>query len=248
MSTIRFFSLFTLIAFTFYSCTKESNTGADTASIGKGGSLARFTIVGNYLYIADQYTLEVYDISSPKETAKKSSVPVGFNVETIFPYKDKLFIGSSQGMYIYSLQTPEQPQKLGEARHVRSCDPVVANDSIAYVTLRGGTPCGAATDGLYTYNVSTITAPVQRSLLPLSTPYGLGLKDSVVFVCRGSNGLTAVNAKKAESPKEMYTLKDGNYQDVIPYDNLLICYVSTGIILYDISNLNQLIKLGTYAY
>jgi hypothetical protein len=247
MSYIKFSALL-LIILSIYSCTKESNVNADGASIGKGGSLARFTIVGNYLYIADQSTIEVYDISSPKETAKKSSVFVGFNVETIFPYKDKLFIGSSEGMYIYSLQTPEQPQKLGEARHVRSCDPVVANDSIAYVTLRGGSPCGATTDGLYTYNISTITAPVQRSLLPLSTPYGLGLKDSVAFVCRGSNGLTAINVKKAESPKEMYTVKDGNYLDVIPYDNLLICYVSTGLLLYDISNLNQLTKLGTYTY
>jgi hypothetical protein len=152
------------------------------------------------------------------------------------------------GMYIYDLADPKLPKKLGEARHVRSCDPVVANDSVAYVTLRGSGNCGAATDGLYTYNISNLTAPVQKSLLPLSNPYGLGLKDTVVFVCRGADGLSVVNVKNAESPKLLYTLKESTYFDVIPYDDLLICYVRTGILLYDTRNVNQLVKLGSFYY
>jgi hypothetical protein len=152
------------------------------------------------------------------------------------------------GMYIYDLADPKLPKKLGEARHVRSCDPVVANDSVAYVTLRGSGNCGAATDGLYTYNISNLTAPVQKSLLPLSNPYGLGLKDTVVFVCRGADGLSVVNVKSAESPKLLYTLKESTYFDVIPYDDLLICYVRTGILLYDTRNVNQLVKLGSFNY
>ena len=210
--------------------------------------MARFTIVGNYLYLADYSTIEVYDISNPSGTTKKGSVNVGFGVETIFPYKDKLFIGSMEGMYIYDLANPELPKKLGEARHVRTCDPVVANDSMAYVTLRGSGMCGAATDGLYTYDVTKVTAPVQKSLLPLSTPYGLGLKDTVVFVCRGNMGLTVVNVKNSAAPKVMYTLNDAQYLDVIPYDDLLICYVSKGILLYDTKNVNSLVKLGNYSY
>jgi hypothetical protein len=223
-------------------------SSADANATGKGGSLARFTIVGNHLYIADQSTLETFDISTPGQTVQKSTVPVGFDVETIFPYKDKLFIGSRTGMYIFALDNPNVPKKLGEAQHLRSCDPVVANDSMAYVTLRAGAACGTATDGLYTYNVSNVATPVLRNLLPLSNPYGLGLQDSVVFVCRGGNGLTAVDVKKATAPKVLYTLTDGNYLDVIPYDNLLICYVKTGLILYDMSDLNKLVKLGDYKY
>src|SRR3712207_3538924 len=85
----------------FYACSKES-ASAESNSVGKGGSLARFTILGNYLYVADEYTIEVFDIRTPGYTTWKSSIPVGFGVETIFPYKDKLFIGSMDGMYIFS--------------------------------------------------------------------------------------------------------------------------------------------------
>jgi hypothetical protein len=107
----------------------------------------------------DYNTIEVIDISDPSAAEIKGNVNVGFGVETIFPYKDKLFIGSVDGMYIYDLANPQVPKKLGEARHVRSCDPVVANDSVAYVTLRGSGNCGAATDGLYTYTTSPILLP-----------------------------------------------------------------------------------------
>lgn len=239
-----------LIAITlFISCSKDGSTTADSGSgVGKGGSLARFTIVGNYLYLADYATIETYDISSPQATVKKSSVNVGFGVETIYPYKDKLFLGGQDGMYIYSISNPLTPVKLGEARHVRTCDPVVANDSIAYVTLRGSGNCGAAQDALYIYNIENITAPVQKSLLPLSSPYGLGLKDTVVFVCRSFDGLSVVNVKNSKAPKLMYTKTDGQYFDVIPYDNILVCYVKTGLILYDISDVNNLIKIGTFNY
>lgn len=204
-------------------CTKDANNTAADAASGTGGSLARFTIAANHLYLADYNTIEVYDLADAANPLKKTSVNVGFGVETIYPYMDKLFIGSRDGMFIYSITNPSNPVKLGEARHVRSCDPVVANDTIAYVTLRGGSPCGPAQDGLYIYDIKNVTTPVQKNLFPLSNPYGLGLRDSVVFVCRGSSGLSLVNVKNPSLPKLMYTVEDGNFQDAIPYDNLLIC-------------------------
>ena len=218
---------------------EKTNESTDNNSTGKGGSLARFTISGNFLYLVDYATVEVYDISS-KTAIKKNSVFVGFAIETIYPYKDKLFIGSQVGMYIYSIADPANPQRLGTARHVRSCDPVVANDSIAYVTLQGDGQCGAAQDALYIYNVKDVMNPTVLSILPLSKPKGLGLKDSVVFISRGPDGLTAVNVKDPNRPKELYTIKDANYVDVIPYDDLLICYVSNGVMLYDISDVKKI--------
>ena len=229
-------------------CSKDANNLSSDAASGAGGSLARFTIAANHLYLADYNTIEVYDLADAANPVKKTSVNVGFGVETIYPYQDKLFIGSRDGMFIYSITNPSNPVKLGEARHVRSCDPVVANDTIAYVTLRGGSPCGPAQDGLYIYDIKNVTAPVQKNLFPLSNPYGLGLRDSVVFVCRGSSGLSLVNVKRPSAPQLMYTVEDGNFLDVIPYNNLLICYVSTGLQMYDISNLNQITKVGTVNY
>lgn len=246
LSTLLFILAFAIICYS--SCTKDGASADAAGGTGTGGSLARFTIAGNYLYLADYSTIEVFDINNPQSPVKKASIPVGFGVETIFPYKDKLFIGSRDGMFIYSLANPAKPQLLGSAQHVRSCDPVVANDSIAYVTLKGGRPCGPVEDGLYVYNITNITKPQQTALLKLSTPEGLGLKDSVVFVCRGQNGLSAVNVKVNNSPKVMYTLTDADYKDVIPMGDVLICYVATGLLLYDISNLNKITTIGTFQY
>ena len=108
MRTILF--LFFALAF-FSSCEKaaDSTSAAATTATGKGGSLARFTIVGNYLYLADVTTLKVFDITNPQSATQKGSINMNFGVETIFPYKDKLFIGSIDGMYIYSITNPAQP-------------------------------------------------------------------------------------------------------------------------------------------
>jgi hypothetical protein len=221
------------------SCTKESNgTQADVgSSAGTGGSLARFTIAAGHLYIVDRQSINIYSLSNPSNPAYVKAVSVGFGIETIFPYGDKLFIGAETGMYIYSITNASSPQLLGKALHLRACDPVVANDSTAFVTLRGGTPCGSATDGLYIYNIKKITEPVLIKQIGTSTPAGLGLKDSILYVCLKENGLAVYNVKKPSEPLELMKLKPTGrkFMDVIPYSDLLICYVDNGILLYDIA-------------
>ena len=236
-----------LIVILFFSCTKDSGT-TDSSPAGTGGSLARFTIAANHLYLVDYSNLKVFDLANPSKPVEQPDVYIGFNIETIFPYKDKLFIGSRNGMFIYSIADPSNPLKLGTAQHVRSCDPVIANDSVSYSTLKGNSSCGPVESGLYIYDIKNISSPVLKKILPLGSPSGLGLKDSVVFICRENEGLTAVNVKDPADPKIMYTVTDGNYHDVIPYDNLLICYVSAGILIYDISNLKQIQKIGVVNY
>src|SRR5688572_8730163 len=74
----------------FFACEKDSNSSAApeyNSGTGTGGSLARFTIVGNYLYIADHSMVNIYDISDPASPVLFETEDVGFGVETIFPYK-----------------------------------------------------------------------------------------------------------------------------------------------------------------
>jgi hypothetical protein len=227
------------------SCTKESGAGETASGTGKGGSIARFTISGNFLYLADWGMIRVFDITNASAPVQKTPVPVGVEIETIFPYKDKLLIGAPTGMFIYSLANPAAPVKLGSIQHLRSCDPVVSNDTVSYVTLQGINRCGPAQAGLYIYDIKNITTPSLIKLMPLPSPYGLGLVDSVLFVCNGNNGLTAINVNKPSDPKIMYTKNDGYFIDVIPYDNMLICYMNNGILIYDISNPGNIVKIGT---
>lgn len=231
-----------LVALMVWSCSKDGTTAgnASAGGTGTGGSLARFTIAGNYLYLADDRQLKVFDISVPAAMSLKKVVDVGFGVETIYPYGDKLFIGSQFGMFIYSISDPQNPVKLGEAQHRRSCDPVVAKDTMAYVTLKGGNACGPATDGLYTYSIKNISSPALLNTLILPRPSGLGYSDTTLFVCCEDSGLAVINIKNPALPKLKQMIKANAFYDVIPLNDLLVCMVKTGMDLYDISDVNNI--------
>ena len=113
----------------------------ESSGTGIGGSMARFTIRDDYLYTVDSYDLKTFDIRDRLNPKITSEVNLGWGIETIFPYGENLFIGAQSGMHIYGLENKEEPNYISSYEHVTSCDPVVVQDSYAYVTLRGGSEC-----------------------------------------------------------------------------------------------------------
>jgi hypothetical protein len=232
----RFFLLI-IIAFAVLQsrCGKEMNS-ADGKISGAGGSLARFAIIGSYLYIVSQSDLDVFDMSDPTKPVLKKTVPVGFMVETIFPFNDKLFMGGEFGMYIFSLEQPDNPRKEGSVQHLRSCDPVVANDSLAYVTLTRQSRCGGGINALHVYAVKNIMNPVLLYEQEMKSPGGLATKQNALYVCQAENGLAIFDLKNPKRPAMIQELKDEAYYDVIPYGNLLIAYIKDGISFFDVTD------------
>jgi hypothetical protein len=230
--------ILTLASFAFAGCTKDGVKALYSAGIGKGGSMARFTIQGNYLYTVDKTHLKAYSLTDGANPILKSTTEVGFDIETIFPFGDKLFLGSTSVVHIFSITNPEHPEKLSiaESRQViRRCDPVVAKDSVAYATLRTNGPCGGLQSILAVYNISNIQEPVEKSGYPLNEPYGLGYADSALYVCDRPS-LKVFNITDPYSPVFLKDIDDTNsYIDVIPYNNMLICWVTDGIVLFDIT-------------
>ena len=221
------------------SCNKNSEaTGAPDA--GKGGSLARFTISMNHLYVVDNRELYTFSISNPQNPVKVNTNEVGFDVETIYTWNDKLFIGSRDAMYVYSIADPGQPQLLGTASHVRACDPVVANDSIAFVTVRSGSNCGGDINALYVYNLKNIMQPVQMKVINLQNPHGLGIKDSTLFVCDAGYGLKIYDIHEPYQPIQLRNITGEAFYDCIPDGNLLICMIEGGMAIYDIADRNNI--------
>lgn len=226
------------ISISFWQCGKDAASPAFSAVTGQAGSLARFAIVGNYLYTVDDQKLTVYDVANPGDPVVKNTVDVGFEIETIFPFKEKLFIGSTSQVHIFSITDPLNPQKLSEAispQVLRRCDPVVAKDTVAFATLRTNGPCGGVRSVLAVYDIKDITKPVQKATYFVQEPYGLGYQDNTLYVCDKS-GLLVFDITNAYAPSLKKTLKDGDYIDVIPYQGTLICWVSGGVIVYDITN------------
>lgn len=229
--------LFILLSGVLLAATQCNKADSSATTRGAGGSTARFAISGNYLYTVDEVNLKVFSIADAASPVLRNTVPVGFEIETIYPFKDKLFIGSTSEVHIFSINDPESPEKLSTAispEVLRRCDPVVAKDTVAFATLRTNGPCGGRQSILAAYDIKNISNPVQKGSYPVNEPYGLGYSDTALYVC-DRNGLYVFNIEKAYQPTLRKTLTDGWYIDVIPYNNTLICQVQDGLTLYDIS-------------
>ncbi len=226
----------------FVQCEKDAavSSKGGFGTTGQGGSLARFAIVGNYLYSVDENQLKSLDISTPGNPVLKSTQDVGFDIETIFPFGDKLFIGSTSQVYIFSITDPAKPKKLSTAISpdvLRRCDPVVAKDTVAFATLRTNGPCGGTQSILAVFDIKDITHPVQISSYPVGEPYGLEYSGDVLYVCDRQRGLLLFDISQPFEPQPInVSINDDIYVDVIPYQNTLICWVNSGIILYDITD------------
>jgi hypothetical protein len=217
-------------------CEKDSSSVTSNSSSGNSanGSLARFITVGNYLYTVDVTNLKTYDITNPATPILKNSTNVGFGIETILPYNNKLFIGSNANMFIYSIADPATPTKLSQVTYfVRGRDPIIVKDTIAYSTLRF---FGSGT--LSIINVKNELAPLTVNNLPLNNPYGLGIKDSALYICEGNLGLKIFSTHRPTQPYFKKLLSNNEtFYDVIIENNLLFCYIKGGIGMYDITNI-----------
>ncbi|HFA47390.1 MAG TPA: hypothetical protein ENJ95_00075 [Bacteroidetes bacterium] len=157
---------------------------------GIAGSLAHFSIIGDYLYTIqhDGYSMDIFDLTQPTEPAHANTVRVGFHLETLFPYGDKLFVGSNVGMFIYDNSDPVNPVELSMFEHARACDPVFVYGDYAYVTLWDGSSCGAGPNQLDVIDISDLAKPVLKSSFTLQNPHGLSVKDNVLLLCEGDFG------------------------------------------------------------
>lgn len=182
---------------------------------GIGGSMARFTISNNHLYMIDQSEMRIADISTPAAPVLGARTSVGWGIETIFPYGDLLFIGANNGMYIYDISTPLSPSQLSSYSHMTSCDPVVTDGRYAYVTLRSGNQCNGFTNQLEVIDIADPSDPTLIKTYPMYNPHGLSISDNKLFICDGDAGLKIYNAFDVNSIGD-HLIK--NYGDIHAYD------------------------------
>ncbi len=238
MKKITLYIFYTCFLLSAFNCSKESASHKESAAAGgAGGSTARFTISGNYLYVVDHTGLKTFDITSPLAPVYKGKKELGLNIETIFPYGNKLFIGSSTAMYIYSVATPDNPVLIASAQYqIRmACDPVVANETVAYATLRASGPCGGGVSQLVVYNIQNPSSPVLANTIALNNPYGLGMQGNALYVCESDGGLKVFDISSQYTPLFKTTVTGERFLDVIPYGDVLIAQVQGGMALYDIA-------------
>lgn len=208
---------------------QESSVFFDTAlgnagNVGVGGSYAKFQIYNNALYILEDFKLDTFDITDENNITFTSETYMGswFGgvLETTFIQKNFLFIGATNGMHIVNLQDEFNPSYLSSFQHATGCDPVVVEANTAYITIRGGNTCGAIEDQINIIDVTDMANPIEYSTYFLSSPYGLGIKNQVLYVCND----TGIHVFDAQNPGNIVLKNSYNapLKDVIPLGSHLI--------------------------
>jgi len=231
--------------FILYSALSSSGAAAGPSAVpvtGIAGSMARFAIVNNYLYGVNQSQLSTFDISNANNPQRVVTNNIGWNIETIYPFKDKLFIGSNAGMFIYDITNPATPQRLAQFSHARACDPVIADDNNAYITLRDGTTCGGFNNQLDVVNITNLVAPSFVKTYPMTNPHGLAKDNNLLFICDGRDGLKMYDATDPANIILKKQVTGFETYDAIAWNNTLLVVAKDGLYQYDYSNPFNLVQ------
>ena len=225
----------------------QSSSGAP--GTGVAGSISRFSIVGDYLYNIDYSDLHLFDISG-ESPQKISDIHIGWQIETIYPYEDKLFFGAMDGMFIYDNSDPASPTFLSKYQHVTSCDPVVVRGDYAYVTLRSGTACQGFTNQLDIVNVSDPANPFLEKTYQMQNPHGLAIYGNCLYICEGAHGLKSFGVDFMDPTNITLTATETGIHalDVIALQNMLMIVGNDGFYQYSRSCGSALEYLGVIPF
>jgi hypothetical protein len=185
--------------------------------------------------------VHVADSTNPTQV---SYAMAGYDLETIFPIQDKLLLGSKEGVFVYSISNPAAPAQVGEFKHGTACDPVIANSSYAYVTLHAGTQCGGAANELDILGATDISNATLVKTYPMTSPSGLCLDGSLLFVCDAS----VVKIFDVSDPDNLQLLSAvpvNNPSDVIAGDHVMMVVASDGLYQFDYTDPSHVAALSS---
>lgn len=212
--------------------------------IGQGGSLARMTISKNHLYIVGESEINALPILESGLTGSAQNVTLPWGVETIFPFKDYLFIGANNGLHIMDLKNPSKPHLNSSFTHARGCDPVVVDDDVAYVTLRSGPDaCPGDKNELQVIDVKDVFNPKLMYTYGMVNPHGLGYWKDKLFICEGDHGLKIFDkSDNSKINKNLLAhLNTIQARDVIAIkEDLLLVIGQNAFLQYDFTDTNNI--------
>lgn len=196
--------------------------------VGQGGSMTRFAISEDHLYVVNNATIQVYEINGGSFKHVKD-MEVDFGLETITTRDEFLYLGARDAMYIYSITDRANPEFVFRYTHIVSCDPVVVQGNRAYVTLRSGNECGGGVNQLDIIDISDPNEPQTVMVYPMESPGGLGVDGNLLFVCEGEHGLKMFDISDEKNMQLVTAIDSIHAYDVIPRDGVLILTGQDGV-------------------
>jgi len=241
------------------SCYSDSADAApiDT-STGVAGSYARFMIVGNFLYVVDSESIKTYSLADPADPTFLQENQIGSNIETIFNLGDKLFIGAGSGLYIFTIDgSTGIPQQTGEYLYAQfgfgfePCDPVVADDTYAYVTLnttnrvqRCRVSWNEQINLLNIFDITDIYNPFLVAQYEMFNPKGVGLDGDILFLCEDTQGLKIFDVSDPLNIQLLKHFTGFTAYDVIPLGGLLLMVGPDNVYQFDYTDIENIVQIS----
>jgi hypothetical protein len=231
-----------LFVCTVLACSDDMSNAEVAGGSGQGGSMTRFAIQGNVMYLIDATTLRVFDIHDD-QFSEVNSVTVGTGMETIFAKGEYLYMGAMDAMYIYRITNPKIPEFVFRYAHIVSCDPVVVQGNRAYVTLRTGNACNLGSNALEVLDISDPNNPTLIKNYPMNNPHGLAVDGSRLFICEGEHGFkyyditNELDIRLAASRTDLFAF------DVIAQNGLATVTGEDGIFQFKYADTDDQLKL-----
>ncbi|MFK7809881.1 MAG: LVIVD repeat-containing protein [Saprospiraceae bacterium] len=195
----------------------------------QSGTVNRVTVNQDHVYVINSINMSIVDNNDFQLVDRKVALREG--AETVFPYEDKLFVGGRTSMNIYDAANPKQPEEVFEFTHATSCDPVLATEDVAYVTLRTAdfSDCPGDINALIVLDIESLSNTSQVNEIAMQSPYGMTVVGDRLFVGEGENGLSIFDITDKKNPELIKKDSDVTAYDIIahPADNNLILVAGT---------------------
>jgi hypothetical protein len=143
-------------------------------------------------------------------------------------------------MFIYNIINADNPVQTGQFSHVQSCDPVIADNKYAYVTLRSGTTCQGFNNQLEVLQLNNVVNPSLLKVYALHNPHGLSKDGNTLFICDGADGLKIYNAADVMNLSLINHINGIETYDVIAHNSIALVVARDGLYQYDYSNLSDI--------
>ncbi len=159
------------------------------------GSVNRVVEKDGFIYMVSRTNLLVFDNRTSFD--KVSHQSIGWDMETVYPIGDRLFVGSRNSVEILDISDPTNPQWETSFWHATSCDPVYpVSEELAYVTLRTGdfAECPGDQNALVVLDISGFNLAQSIQEIPMESPFGLTKIGTKLYVGEGANGLKIFDA------------------------------------------------------
>lgn len=256
MRKINIYFIAIVTALLIAACGSESSFESGASNGTLSGSYANLLTIDNRLYAVTDSELVSFDVTEAKNPVELDRLQLDFGVESLFYRTGQLFVGSQTTMYIYELNANGLPilasrTNYGNFEEFTACDPIVALDDIAYVTLSSdiqSTVCGQTfsrqINELRVYDIADISNPNLINIIEMSGPKGLAVDGNWLFVCEKNTGLKVFDISEMEAPVQIHHFNGFKAFDVIPVDGLLLVVGPDNLYQFDYQDMANMYQIS----